>query len=878
MIGHTISHYKITEKLGEGGMGVVYKADDTKLDRPVALKFLAPHLLRDDEARKRFEREAKAAARLDHPNICTVYEIDEADGRTFIVMAFLEGRPLSARIKEGPLKLSEALSVAIQTADGLEAAHEKGITHRDIKPDNLMLMKGSRGLVKVMDFGLAHLAGGSKFTREGTTLGTMTYMSPEQAAGTETDSRTDIWSLGVVLYEMVAGQPPFRGDYDQVVVYSLMNETPEPLTAVRTGVPKELERIVNKCLGKEPGERYQRVDELLVDLRGLQKEQQAKAATRPAPVAAAPPASQRTPWLLAGAAALVALAVGAGAFLGLFESEKPVAQEPMRAVPFTTYPGEEIHPDFSPDGEQVVFSWDGEKQDNPDIYVKRLESDTPVRLTSHAASDISPAWSPDGRWIAFQRREDGQGSVLLIPSIGGPERKLTDLDSEADFISKMAWLPDSTGLIVSDGRPRSIFVVSIETGERRILVAAPDVGYIRSAVVLSPDGQTLAFTSGEFSNRRMQLLDLGADVEPIAPPRMMGNAGLGRISPQAWSSDGSSLIVGTVRSLTGELGRLSIADPDRIQPLAFAGPGSYWAAVSARANRLVFGRNHRDWNLGVLRKSAAEPELWEIGSFPSSTRLESGPQFSPDGKQLVFESNRSGDLGIWISHADGSGAKELWVVDGVSSGMPRWSPDGRRVAFDTTAGGNFNIQVISSSGGSPLPVTDDSTKEQIPSWSVDGNWIYFSSNRSGRPEIFRISATGGEPEQITEGGGVIPFESPDGRFVYFLERGLGVGASSPLWKVPSGGGERSVVLERVWARNYALSRRGVYFIEPSPEPGGPFAFKFLDSASGDIRILAKLPAGVVPGHSLTVSPDEQTIVYTYTAASGTDLMLVENFR
>ncbi len=735
----TISHYRILEKLGEGGMGVVHKAEDTKLDRPVAVKFLAPHLLRDEEARKRFEREAKAAARLDHPNICTVYEIDEDGGTTFIVMAFLEGRPLSEKIKEGPLKLSEALSVAAQVAEGLEAAHEKGITHRDIKPDNLMLMKGSRGLVKVMDFGLAQLAGGSKFTGEGTTLGTMSYMSPEQAGGAKTDSSTDIWSLGVVLYEMVAGQRPFRGDYDQVVVYSLMNEEPEPLTALRTGVPKELERIVNKCLAKEEASRYQGVNDLLVDLGELQKEQQADAATRARPAPAPTPQSHRTPWLLAGALVLVALAVGAGAFLGLFESEEPVAQEPLRAVPFTTYPGEETDPDFSPDGEQVVFSWDGEKQDNWDIYVKRLESDTPVRLTSNAASDVSPAWSPDGRWIAFQRWEGGQASVLLIPSIGGPERKVTDLD--IDHVvggEKMAWLPDGTGLIVADGRPLSIFVVSIETGERRELVAAPDVGFLRPNVALSPDGQTLAFIRGESEDRRMQLLDLGADFEPIAPPRMMGSAGLGRTRLLAWSPDGSSLIVGTVRGMTRELGRLSIADPDRIQPLAFAGAGSWGAAVSARANRLVFGRSHLDWNLGVLRKSAAGPEVWQIGSFPSSTRLESGPQFSPDGKQLVFESDRSGNLGIWISQADGSGAKELWVVDGVASGMPRWSPDGWRVAFDSTAGGNFNIQVISSSGGSPLPVTDDPGNEQIPSWSVDGNWVYFSSDRSGRTEIFRI--------------------------------------------------------------------------------------------------------------------------------------------
>ena len=211
MIGQTISHYKITDKLGEGGMGVVYKAQDTKLDRPVALKFLAPHLLRDEEGRKRFEREAKAAAKLDHPNICTVYEIDEVDGRTFIVMAFLEGRPLSERIDEGPLKLPEALSIAIQMAEGLEAAHQKGITHRDIKPDNVMLMSGSRGLVKLMDFGLAQLAGSSQFTREGTTLGTVNYMSPEQAEGAPTGQATDLWSLGVVLYEMIAGRKAVPG-------------------------------------------------------------------------------------------------------------------------------------------------------------------------------------------------------------------------------------------------------------------------------------------------------------------------------------------------------------------------------------------------------------------------------------------------------------------------------------------------------------------------------------------------------------------------------------------------------------------------------------------------------------------------------------------
>ena len=314
LIGTTISHYRITDKLGEGGMGVVYKATDTKLDRPVALKFLAPHLLRDDEGRKRFEREAKAAASLDHPNICTVHEIDEADGRTFIVMAFLEGRPLSEKIGEGPLKLPEALSTAIQIAEGLEAAHEKGIVHRDIKPDNVMLMAGSRGLLKIMDFGLAQLAGSSKLTRGGSTLGTMSYMSPEQAEGADTDRRTDIWSLGVVLHEMVAGQLPFQGDFDQAVVYSILNEPPEPLTWVRTGVPKELERIVSKCLAKKADERYQHADELLVDLQALRRELEPQASR----VAAKPTPAKRSSSVIVGAvAAVVLVALGLGWWFGL---------------------------------------------------------------------------------------------------------------------------------------------------------------------------------------------------------------------------------------------------------------------------------------------------------------------------------------------------------------------------------------------------------------------------------------------------------------------------------------------------------------------------------------------------------------------------------
>jgi serine/threonine protein kinase len=270
MTGRTISHYRIVEKLGEGGMGVVYKAEDTKLLRPVALKFLSASMLGSESDKQRFLREAQASAMLDHPNIAAVHEIDEVDGQTFIAMTYVDGPSLAARMAERALNVDEALDVGIQIAQGLGEAHGKGIVHRDIKGANILLT--ARGQVKITDFGLAHLAGRSRLTKSGTTLGTPAYMSPELALGNTTDRRSDIWSLGVVLYEMLTGRLPFDGQVEQVMVYSIINEDPQPLSALRRGLPADLGRIVLKALAKRPEERYQHTDDLAVDLRRVRKQ------------------------------------------------------------------------------------------------------------------------------------------------------------------------------------------------------------------------------------------------------------------------------------------------------------------------------------------------------------------------------------------------------------------------------------------------------------------------------------------------------------------------------------------------------------------------------------------------------------------------------
>ncbi len=345
MIGQTISHYKILEKLGEGGMGVVYKAQDLKLDRLVALKFLPQNITPTEAEKKRFIHEAKAASSLDHPNICTVFEIDETpDGQMFLAMAFYEGAPLSEKIKQGPVKIDEALEMTIQAAEGLQAAHERGITHRDIKSSNLMLTE--KGQVKLMDFGLAKTTGATMLTKSGATVGTVPYMSPEQARGEKVDHRTDIWSLGVVLYEMIAGRLPFQSAYSEAIVYSILNQEPPPLTSLRSDVPMEVERIVKKAMAKSRDERYQRVEEMLVDLRSVKKEMESGfSKTKPT---AAPSRKRNRLVVTAGLAAGLLIILIAG-YLLLSRERTPTEKNSIAVLPFQNF-GEAKDDEYFSDG------------------------------------------------------------------------------------------------------------------------------------------------------------------------------------------------------------------------------------------------------------------------------------------------------------------------------------------------------------------------------------------------------------------------------------------------------------------------------------------------------------------------------------------------
>src|SRR5262245_13225051 len=426
--GTRLGAYVILAPLGAGAMGEVYKARDTRLNRFVAIKVLPAERVADEWRKQRFVQEAQAASALNHPNIITIHDIDTDGDRDYLVMEYVPGKTLDHLIPRTGLRLDELLRIALQVAEGLSAAHAAAIAHRDLKPSNIIVSE--TGLVKVLDFGLAKLIEPSDVmandatrerslkTQAGTVMGTAAYMSPEQAEGKAVDARSDVFSFGVVLYEMASGRRAFQRDSQAATMAAVLDKEPTPLRDAAPDVPYELERIIGRCVRKDPARRQQH----MTDVKGLLEElkEESKSGKLATPRTSK---TSRRPWpvVTAGLALIVVLA-GAGLWLAR-ESDN----QPPRVIPLTAFAGSEAYPSFSPDGNQVVFSWNGEKQDNWDLYINMIGSAPALRLTTDAADDLFPSWSPDGRQIAFVKHGRLSGIYLTSP-LGGAEQRIADFD------------------------------------------------------------------------------------------------------------------------------------------------------------------------------------------------------------------------------------------------------------------------------------------------------------------------------------------------------------------------------------------------------------------------------------------------------------------
>jgi Tol biopolymer transport system component len=901
MIGKTVSHYRVVEKLGGGGMGVVYRAEDTRLGRSVALKFLPEGLSAEPQALERFQREARAASALNHPGICTVHDIDSHEGQRFIAMELLEGQTLRERIGGRPIELSALLGLGIQMADALDAAHGKGVVHRDLKPANVWVTP--RGQAKLMDFGLAKLShqgavsdssekpteAPPELTTAGSVVGTVAYMSPEQVRGEALDARTDLFSLGIVLYEMATGRQAFSGTTTGVVFDGILNRDPPPASEANPAVPQELDRIIAKALEKDRDIRYQTARDLEVDLKRLRRDTTSgrKAVTSSVAASAPPPtgpaatiATERgrgrrrsLPWIGAGVLALVA-AFGGWA-LNSRARQTPAA--PITITPFTTDGGQKSDPRLSPDGERVAYEWAGPNDDNWHIYVKAVGPGTkPLRITEDPADDFCPTWSPDGRQIAFLRvSADNTAAIYTVPSLGGQEHKLVDVVGPVQipfFVPMLSWAPDGEWLAfaekASEDAPARIVRLSLATLEKRPLTSPPPDSAGDREPQVSPDGRLLAFVrSGTRFGGSQDVW-----VQPVrgGEARRLTSGQYEAVWALNWTPDGTEIVFSDYGSGPG--GRLVRVPLAGGAPQPVVGVGENAVEASIRGSRVVY-----------VQSSASGFDIWRLprpGASRSSEKAEKllassvFMTYSPDGRKIAFSSQRDGLATIWLSHADGSHPVPL-TTSARGWAAPRWSPDGRRLVVDSLESGNLDLYVVETDGGSARRLTQEPSEDGTGTWSRDGRWIYFHSDRSGRFEIWKVPPDGGTAVQVTRGGGYYAVESEDGRYLYYSKSF----SSSGIWRLPLGGGDESEVVKGpVWWVNWALARRGLYYATSRDRARRQeFTIQYLDFSSGRTTPLYR-KEGAASHAYLAVSPDEKWILFGEAPGQESELMLMENFR
>jgi Tol biopolymer transport system component/tRNA A-37 threonylcarbamoyl transferase component Bud32 len=758
--GEVVGHYEILSEIGRGGMGVVYRARDLKLDRIVALKTPLPGHTSDQD-RRRFLREAQAVARLSHPHIAPVFEVFE-DGETlWVAMEFVTGSTLRRILwDKGALPPLEVIRCGEGLADALREAHSHGVLHRDINPNNIMLTEGGRPLL--LDFGLAQVLPVAGPEGETTTqtqahttttsnpfAGTPAYMPPEQILGEPLGVRSDLFSLGAVLYEMCTGHPAFSAPDRAGLYEAILRKDPTPIAEFNSSIPAELDRIVRKSLAKRADERYQTAADLLADLRALKRQTESGRDSMPLP----PPS--RLPWraVIATAAVLLAIAV-----VGVLKFRPDT---PPRGVPaqVTSVPGWETEPAVSPDGRSIAYASD--ESGNADIWIADARGGSTLRLTDDPASDRDPHWYPDGSAVAFVSSRSGHRSIWRVSRLGGPATMLVD-DGDQPAIS-----PDATRISFVRAGPNGlnrIFVARFDDlGHPTMVTGDGDGLWNHSGPAWSPDGRSICYAAA----RDLWVVLIGGH-----PARLTTNDEVD-FEP-VWSPNGRHVYFSSYREGTLALWRVAAGGGKPMRLTGGTGPERH-PSLSADGTAMAYTTYVDDPDV-VLRDMQTGVEQRLPG-----VRDEHAPVIAPDGSAVAFISDRiGGRFDLWIQPLaqDAPSGPPRRVTDHAGSvAQPAYSPDGRWIAYHRVVDGQRDVWIVPAAGGAPIRFTSDPAVDIHPTWSPDGSRIAFASERGGGSRIWIAPVTDGLPAgdavQFTSGPweDEAPSWSRDGASIAFIRHG-----------------------------------------------------------------------------------------------------------
>ncbi len=744
--GHTLSHYRIERQIGKGGMGTVFLAEDTKLGRKVALKVLPPAMSSDKDRLARFQREAKAVAALNHPNIVTLYSVEEEDGVHFITMELVEGQTLAELLPRNGFSLDRLLAIAIPLADAVSRAHRAGITHRDLKPDNIMI--DSDGRLRVLDFGLAKLHDplgspgdtqvetAAAITEEGKILGTVAYMSPEQAEGKNIDSRSDIFSLGTILYEMASGERPFRGETSMSTIGAILKDQPTPITELNRALPRHVGRIIHRCLAKDPDRRCQTALDLRNELEELKTEIDSGTHDAESPGAAGrtAPGSRREPipaWQMALAGLGMVGVLAAGYFLWPRNSERPTGPATIR--PLTSMAGVEGGATWSPDGTFLAFG----HSPTGNLFVTPTAGGDPVPLTDGDAGDHSPRWSPDSRWIAFASNRDGRTGVFLVPPLGGRVQRLADthglyLYTELGSLGGIPWSPDARTLLfsrqASDG---SVAIWEIELDSRReTQLTHPEPGIQDLNASWSFDGSRIVFSR----DGHLWLLAPSGAPQPLLAGESVEGVG------PVWMPDGDHILFTSEQSGNPDLWEINATSGSLRQ--ITSSPGADLAPAVSRDGRIAYTDFSHEQDLYVV--SLADRSHKRLTSH---TRWNQNARIAPDGTKIVYDSLRTGDWEVWVIDR-ATGSETRLASHPAADSSPSWSPDGKQVAFLSERDGESALWVVNADGsGGPRRVTGETvrfTDISTVRWSPDGAAIGFLVYSERGPALHELDIATGD--------------------------------------------------------------------------------------------------------------------------------------